>query len=173
MDGFRVMPMAEAVKIGDLFVTVTGCKDIVTPEHMRDIKQGAVLCNAGHFNVEVAVAKLKQQATRVEDVRSNIEALTFDLPNGETKTVYLLAEGKLVNLAAGDGHPAEIMDISFALQSLSMEYLVQHKGRLENTVHTVPDEIDKAVARLKLQTLGFAIDTLTDEQAQYISSANG
>ena len=173
MDGFRVMPMAEAVKIGDLFVTVTGCKDIITPEHMTDIQQGAVLCNAGHFNVEVAVQKLKKEATRIEDVRNNIEALVFDLPNGETKTVYLLAEGKLVNLAAGDGHPAEIMDISFALQALSMEYLVQHKGKLENTVYAVPDAIDQAVAALKLQTLGFAIDELTEEQAQYISSANG
>jgi len=173
MDGFQVMPMAEAVKIGDLFVTVTGCKDIVTPAHIADIKEGAVLCNAGHFNVEVAVAKLKKEATRIEDVRNNIEALTFDLPDGSTKTVYLLADGKLVNLAAGDGHPAEIMDISFALQSLSMEYLVQNQGKLANTVHAVPDAIDQTVAALKLQTLGLSIDTLTEEQAAYIRSSNG
>ncbi len=173
MDGFRVMPMNDAVKIGDLFVTVTGCKNIITPAHMQDIKEGAVLCNAGHFNVEVAVKALKREATRIEDVRLNIEALTFDLPDGSEKTVYLLAEGKLVNLAAGDGHPAEIMDISFALQALSMEYLVKNKGRLENTVYAVPDEIDKAVAALKLQTLGYAIDQLTPEQAAYIGSANG
>jgi adenosylhomocysteinase len=173
MDGFRVMPMAEAVTIGDLFITVTGCKDIVTPEHIAAIKEGAVLCNAGHFNVEVAVAKLKKQATRITDVRNNIEALTFDLPGGGEKTVYLLAEGKLVNLAAGDGHPAEIIDISFALQSLSMEYIVQNKGRLPIAVYPVPDFIDAAVAALKLQTLGVSIDQLTPEQAEYIRSANG
>jgi adenosylhomocysteinase len=173
MDGFRVMPMEEAAKIGDLFVTVTGCKDVITPAHIPLLQDGAVLCNAGHFNVEVAVAKLKKQATRIEDVRNNIEALIFDLPDGGKRTVYLLAEGKLVNLAAGDGHPAEIMDISFALQSLSMEYIVQNKGRLAYTVHAVPDAIDQAVAALKLQTLGLSIDALTDEQAGYINSANG
>ncbi len=173
MDGFRVMPMAEAVKIGDLFITVTGCKDIVTPAHIADIKEGSVLCNAGHFNVEVAVAKLKKAAARIEDVRQNIEALTFDLPDGGRKTVYLLAEGKLVNLAAGDGHPAEIMDISFALQSLCMEYIVRNKGSLSITVHPVPEAIDTAVAALKLQTLGLSIDQLTHEQAKYIQSANG
>ena len=173
MDGFTVMPMAEAVKIGDLFITVTGCKDIVTPEHIAQIKDGAVLCNAGHFNVEVAVAKLKKQAARIIEVRNNIEALTFGLPNGGEKTVYLLAEGKLVNLAAGDGHPAEIMDISFALQALSMEFIVQNKGRLEIGVHPVPEAIDTAVAALKLQTLGLSIDSLTPEQAEYLRSANG
>ena len=173
MDGFRVMPMAEAAAIGDLFITVTGCKDIVTPAHIAAIKEGAVLCNAGHFNVEVAVAKLKKEATRIEDVRTNIEALIFDLPDGGQKTVYLLADGKLVNLAAGDGHPAEIMDISFALQALSMEHIVQHHAGLTPGVYPVPDSIDSAVAALKLQTLGLAIDTLTPEQAEYIRSANG
>ena len=173
MDGFLVMPMAEAVKIGDLFVTVTGCKDVITPAHIPRMKDGAVLCNAGHFNVEVAVAKLKKEATRIEDVRENIEALTFDLPEGSKKTVYLLAEGKLVNLAAGDGHPAEIMDISFALQALSMDYIVQNKGKLENAVHPVPGAIDARVAVLKLQTLGLSMDQLSQEQAAYIQSANG
>ncbi len=173
MDGFAVMPMKDAVKAGDLFITVTGCKDVVTPEHIADIREGAVLCNAGHFNVEVAVAKLKKEATRIVDVRNNIEALTFDLPDGRQKTVYLLAEGKLVNLAAGDGHPAEIMDISFALQSLSMEYLTQNRGKLKPAVYTVPDAIDTRVAALKLRTLGLSIDRLTEDQAAYIQSANG
>ena len=173
MDGFTVLPMAEAVKTGDLFITVTGCRDIVTPAHIKDIKEGAVLCNAGHFNVEVAVKKLRKEAARITDVRNNIEALSFDLPDGTTKTVYLLAEGKLVNLAAGDGHPAEIMDISFALQALSMEYVVKHKGSLAVAVHPVPASIDTLVASLKLQTLGISIDTLTPEQAEYIKSSNG
>lgn len=173
MDGFTVLPMKEAVKTGDIFVTVTGCKDIVTPEHIADIKEGAVLCNAGHFNVEVAVAKLKKEAARVETVRQNIEALTFDLPGGVRKTVYLLADGKLVNLAAGDGHPAEIMDISFALQALSMEHIVKNHEKLQPGVYPVPESIDTAVAALKLKTLGVAIDCLTDEQAAYIRSANG
>ena len=173
MDGFTVLPMKEAVKTGDIFITVTGCKDIVTPEHIADIKEGAVLCNAGHFNVEVAVKKLKKEATRIEDVRKNIEALVFDLPDGGTKTVYLLAEGKLVNLAAGDGHPAEIMDISFALQALSMEHIVKNHENLKPGVYPVPDEIDTSVAALKLKTLGIAIDQLSPEQAAYIQSANG
>ncbi len=173
MDGFTVLPMAEAVKTGEIFITVTGCKDIVTPEHIADIKEGAVLCNAGHFNVEVAVAKLKKEATRTEDVRKNIEALMFDLPDGGTKTVYLLAEGKLVNLAAGDGHPAEIMDISFALQALSMEHIVKNSADLKPGVYPVPDTIDTAVAALKLKTLGVTIDRLSPEQAEYIKSANG
>ncbi|HPJ03535.1 MAG TPA: adenosylhomocysteinase [Candidatus Limiplasma sp.] len=173
MDGFTVLPMAQAVKTGDIFITVTGCKDIITPAHMKDIKEGAVLCNAGHFNVEVAVAKLKREATRIEDVRENIEALSFDLPEGDTKTVYLLAEGKLVNLAAGDGHPAEIMDISFALQALCLEHVAMHSDALTPGVYPVPDAIDSAVAALKLKTLGVAIDTLTDEQAAYIRSENG
>ena len=173
MDGFTVLPMQEALKTGDVFITVTGCKDVIMPEHMADIKEGAVLCNAGHFNVEVAVSKLKKEATRIENVRNNIEALSFDLPDGNTKTVYLLAEGKLVNLAAGDGHPAEIMDISFALQALSMEYIVHNYAALEPAVYPVPDLIDAAVATLKLKTLGVAIDTLTPEQAKYIKSANG
>ena len=173
MDGFTVLPMAEAVKTGDIFITVTGCKDIITPVHMKHIKEGAVLCNAGHFNVEVAVAKLKREATRIEDVRENIEALIFDLPDGDTKTVYLLAEGKLVNLAAGDGHPAEIMDISFALQALCLEHVAKHSDALTPGVYPVPDAIDSAVAALKLKTLGVTIDTLTDEQAAYIRSENG
>ena len=173
MDGFTVLPMAEAVRVGDLFITVTGCKDVITPAHIPAIKEGALLCNAGHFNVEVAVAKLKREATRIEDVRSNIQALVFDLPDGGQKTVYLLADGKLVNLAAGDGHPAEIMDISFALQALSMEYVLQNRGTLAHTAHPVPEEIDRLVATLKLQTLGLAIDRLSPEQAEYLRSANG
>ncbi len=173
MDGFTVLPMDRAVEVGDIFVTVTGCKDIITPAHIRTIKEGAVLCNAGHFNVEVAVAKLKKEATRIEDVRKNIEALLFDLPDGNTKTVYLLAEGKLVNLAAGDGHPAEIMDISFALQALCMEYIAKHHSELTPGVYPVPEDIDQAVAALKLKTLGVEIDQLTPEQAAYIHSENG
>ncbi len=168
MDGFDVMPMDEAAKVGELFVTVTGCKDILTMRHVPLLKQGAILCNAGHFNVEVAVAELKANA-RVSAVRKNIEALDF--PDG--KRVYLLADGRLVNLAAGDGHPAEIMDISFALQALTAEYVAKHGAGLPRKALELPREIDRQVAAMKLQAMGLSIDALTDEQARYLGSAHG
>lgn len=167
MDGFSVMPMAEAAKIGDFFVTVTGCRDVITWDHMLNMKNGAIMCNAGHFDVEVDVAGLRKNCVSSRTARKNIEA--FVLPGG--KEICLLAEGRLVNLAAGDGHPAEIMDISFALQALSAEYLVKNAKNLAKDVQEVPQEIDMACARMKIAAMGCAIDTLSDEQYQYLHSS--
>ena len=164
MDGFKVMPMADAAAEGDMFVTVTGCEDVIGPEHFLRMKDGAICCNAGHFDVEVAVAKLKAMAVSHGPARNNIEA--YKLANG--RTVYVIAEGRLVNLAAGDGHPAEIMDMSFAIQALSARYLVEHKGQLAQKLNKVPVEIDRAVALRKLSHWGVSIDTLTDAQYKYI-----
>jgi adenosylhomocysteinase len=164
MDGFKVMPMADAAAEGDIFVTVTGCEDVIGPEHFLRMKDGAICCNAGHFDVEVAVAKLKAMAVSHGPARNNIEA--YKLANG--RTVYVIAEGRLVNLAAGDGHPAEIMDMSFAIQALSARYLVEHKGQLAQKLNKVPVEIDRAVALRKLSHWGVSIDTLTDAQYKYI-----
>ncbi len=164
MDGFKVMPMLEAAPLGDFFVTVTGCEDVIGPEAFLRMKDGAICCNAGHFDVEVAVAKLKAMAVSHRPARNNIEAYTLE--NG--RTVYIIAEGRLVNLAAGDGHPAEIMDMSFAIQALSARYLVEHKGRLSARLNNVPWEIDQEVAFRKLGDWGVRIDTLTPEQKKYI-----
>lgn len=172
MDGFDVMTMAEAAPLGDIFLTVTGCRDVVTMEHIKNMKNGAILCNAGHFDVEVAVASMRAAATKVYEARHNIEGFVFEL-DGTEKTVYLLAEGRLVNLASGDGHPAEIMDISFALQSLSAEYLAKNGCELSAGVHEVPDEIDRDVAKMKLLTMEKHIDTLTEEQERYLHSSKG
>ena len=166
MDGCDVMPMDEAVKLGDLFITVTGCEDVIRAEHLSALKDGAILCNAGHFDVEVAVAAMRKASVKRYEARHNIEAL--ELADG--RTVYILAEGRLVNLAAGDGHPAEIMDISFALQALSAEYVVKHRASLKPGVYEVPPEIDEMVARMKLTAMGLSIDTLTETQREYIRS---
>ncbi len=172
MDGFDVMTMSEAAPLGDIFLTVTGCRDVVTMEHIREMKNGAILCNAGHFDVEVAVASMRAFAKKVYEARHNIEGFVFDF-DGTKKTVYLLAEGRLVNLASGDGHPAEIMDISFALQSLSAEYLAKNGRTLSAGVHEVPDEIDRNVAKMKLLTMEKHIDKLTEEQERYLHSSKG
>ena len=164
MDGFQVMPMADAAALGDFFVTVTGCEDVIGPEHFLRMKDGAICCNAGHFDVEVSVAGLKAMAVDHRPARNNIEA--YRLANG--RTIYIIAEGRLVNLAAGDGHPAEIMDMSFAIQALSARYLVEHKGMLVQKLNKVPVEIDRAVALRKLSHWGISIDTLTEEQYKYI-----
>ena len=167
MDGFAVMPMAEAAKVGDIFVTVTGCAGVITREHFLDMKDGAICCNAGHFDVEVDVAGLKKMAVDAAPARNNI--MGYRLENGNK--IYILAEGRLVNLAAGDGHPAEIMDMSFAIQALSARYLVQHPEmprKVGEMVHDVPREIDEEVARRKLAYWGCAIDTLTPEQHRYL-----
>ncbi|MBT3318675.1 MAG: adenosylhomocysteinase [Clostridia bacterium] len=163
MDGFSVMPMSEAVKIGDFFITVTGCEDVICGDHFTDMKDGAIMCNAGHFDVEVAVAELKKIADSTGEARNNIQSYKLG-----DKTLYIIAEGRLVNLAAGDGHPAEIMDLSFALQALSLKYLIDNKGKLENKVYNVPKEIDDYVAKLKLEALGIEIDALTDRQKKYM-----
>ncbi len=167
MDGFRVAKMDQAAAYGDLFVTLTGCRDVITLRHIPMMKDGAILCNAGHFDVEVAVAELKKIAVKVEPARNNIEAYTFE----GGKKVYILGEGRLVNLACGDGHPAEIMDISFALQALCAEYVAKNAKTLRPAVYEVPQEIDQAVARLKLKTMGVEIDALTPEQEAYIHSS--
>ena len=164
MDGFRVMKMADAAPLGDLFITATGCKDVITADELLSMKDGAICCNAGHFDVEVDVAWLRGNAVAKREARQNIEA--FTLENG--RTVYILGEGRLVNLAAGDGHPAEIMDMSFAIQALSARYLVQHQGALPQKLNNVPAEIDTEVAFRKLASEGISIDTLTPEQHLYI-----
>ena len=164
MDGFEVMPMDDAAALGDIFVTVTGCSGVITREHFLKMKDGAILSNAGHFDVEVDVAGLQALAVKHYEARRNIEG--YELPNG--KTVFLIAEGRLVNIAAGDGHPAEIMDMSFAIQALSARYLAEHRGQLAPGVVPVPAEIDTAVALKKLETLGIRIDTLTEEQKAYL-----
>ena len=164
MDGYRVMPMAEAAKLGDIFCSATGNCDIITPEHFAVMKDGAILSNAGHFNVEVAMDALEEYAVKKYEARKNITG--YVLPNG--KTVFVLAEGRLVNIAAGDGHPAEIMDMSFAIQALSAKYLADNRGKLQPGVVPVPRETDLAVAARKLQTMGISIDTLSEKQAEYI-----
>ena len=166
MDGFEVMPMIEAAKYGDFFITVTGNTDIINKEHFVVMKSGAILCNAGHFDVEVNVAQLKQIAVTEKIARVNITEYT--LPGGQQ--LYLLAEGRLVNLAAGDGHPAEVMDMTFALQALSLQYVAQNYEKLSAKVYQVNTAIDEKVAMLKLQSLGLAIDKLTNEQVKYLAS---
>ena len=164
MDGFKVMPMLEAAALGDIFVTVTGCEDVIGPDAFLCMKDGAICCNAGHFDVEVAVAKLRAMALSHRPARNNIEAYT--LANG--RTVYIIAEGRLVNLAAGDGHPAEIMDMSFAIQALSARHLALNRGQMGQKLNNVPVEIDREIAFRKLADWGIMIDKLTPEQEQYL-----
>ncbi len=167
MDGFEVLPMHEAAVLGDLFVTVTGCAGVITQPDFMVMKEGAVLCNAGHFDVEVDMKWLREYSTEIREMRANI--MGYTLPNG--KHVYVLAEGRLVNLAAGDGHPAEIMDMSFAIQALSAKYLVEHAGELKEKLIDVPAEVDLEVANRKLAFLGVTIDRLTPEQEAYLNSS--
>ena len=165
MQGFRVMKMDEAARIGDVFVTVTGCKDVITPAHFAVMKNNALLTNAGHFDCEVDVAGLAKMAVKRELRRENIEG--FTLPDG--RVLNVIGEGRLVNLAAGNGHPAEIMDMSFAVQALALEWLAKHRDNLEKKVYNVPDEIDDQIGRVKLAALGLSIDTLTPEQVEYLN----
>ena len=166
MDGFTVLPMKEAAKIGDFFITVTGCKDIITREHFPLMKNEAILCNAGHFDCEVSRSDLEAICVSRKERRQNITGYTLE--NGNT--VNLIAEGRLVNLAAGDGHPAEIMDMSFAIQALGARYIAQNPGKLSNQVIPVPKEIDDYVAQVKLASLGVSHDVLTPEQLRYMDS---
>ena len=167
MDGFSVLPMNEAAEIGDFFVTVTGCSGVITEPDFLKMKEGAVLCNAGHFDVEVDMKRLREISTEIREMRNNITGYT--LPNG--KHVYVLAEGRLVNLAAGDGHPAEIMDMSFAIQALSAKYLAENAGRLKEKLIDVPRTVDLEVAHRKLSFLGIRIDRLTPEQEDYLNNS--
>ena len=164
MDGFEVMPMAEAAARGDFFVTVTGDCHVITPEHMQMMKDGAVLCNAGHFDIEIDVKGLRNLAVQHAEIRNNIEE--YLLPNG--RRIYLLAEGRLVNLAAADGHPVEIMDMSFALQFACALRMAQEGRNLKPALYPVPRDVDQEVAMRKLKAIGVSIDTLTDEQKQYL-----
>jgi adenosylhomocysteinase len=166
MDGFEVLPMAQAAEIGDLFCTATGDKSVIRREHMERMKDGAILANTGHFNVEIDIQALRSLATEARDARAFVEE--FTLENGNR--IYLLADGRLINLSAAEGHPAIVMDMSFANQALSAEYAVAHAAELERKVYPVPPAIDKEIARLKLATMGVAIDTLTEEQERYLAS---
>ena len=166
MDGFRVMPMAEAAHQGDIFITVTGNKHVIRPEHFAVMKDGAIVCNSGHFDIEIDLKSLKEQATEVKEVRNFTEQ--YILPNG--KSIIVIGEGRLVNLAAAEGHPSAVMDMSFANQALACEHLVKNKGQLEPGMHSIPVEVDQEIARLKLQAMGIAIDSLTPEQVEYINS---
>jgi len=167
MDGFRVMPMAQAAPVGDLFITVTGNKHVIRTEHFEAMKDGAIVCNSGHFNVELQLeGGLYNAARSRQPVRDFVEE--FVLTSG--KRVYVLADGRLVNLSAAEGHPAMVMDMSFANQALSAEWILQHKERLGRGVHVIPEEIDREIARIKLKTMGYAMDVLTPEQIEYLAS---
>ncbi len=164
MDGFQVMPMSEAARFGDIFITVTGNINVIRKEHMEVMKDNAIMANAGHFDVEISKGDLDGLAVTKRLLKNNIEE--FLMPDG--RKLYLLAEGRLVNLAAGDGHPAEVMDLSFSLQALSLIYVIQNRDKLGNHVYNVPEEIDKKVAYLKLRSESIQIDELTDEQKDYL-----
>ena len=166
MDGFQVMPMLEAAKIADIIVTATGDKSVVAKSHFEVMKDGCIVANTGHFNVEIEIGALRAMATETREAREFVEEFTF----ADGRKVYLLAEGRLVNLSAAEGHPAQVMDMSFANQALSAEYIVQNATELERKVYVVPKEIDDEIARLKLATMGISIDQLTEEQAKYLAS---
>ena len=166
MEGYRVMPIAEAAKEGDIFLTVTGDKHVVDIHHIMDMKDGAMVCNAGHFDSEVNVPELKKLAIEIKRIRPYLDE--YKLSNG--KSIYVLAEGGLVNLVAAEGHPASVMDMSFANQALGIEFLVKNRGRLENKLYTLPEHVDMEIAKLKLDSMGISIDTLTEEQEEYLNS---
>lgn len=167
MDGYEVMPMKEAAKYGDFFITVTGCSGVIDEEDFSQMKEGAILCNAGHFDVEIDMKRLREIAVETKEMRNNI--MGYRLPSGVW--IYVLAEGRLVNLAAGDGHPAEIMDMSFAIQALSAKYLVEHENEQKEKLIDVPKSVDMEVAKRKLNFLGKEIDVLTTEQEKYLNSS--
>jgi adenosylhomocysteinase len=166
MDGFQVLPMERAAEVGDIFVTATGDKSVIRREHLQRMRDGAIIANTGHFNVEIDLPALRSLAAATRTARPLVEE--FRLEDG--RRLYLLADGRLVNLAAAEGHPAAVMDMSFANQALSCEYVVQNAASLERRVYPVPDEIDDEIARLKLDTMGIVIDTLSEEQARYLAS---
>ena len=165
-DGFRVMPMNEAAKIGDIFLTVTGNKDVITGEHYPLMKSGAILSNAGHFDVEVNIPQLESQSVSRKTVRANVE----EFLQKDGRKIYLLAQGRLVNLASGDGHPAEIMDLSFAVQFFSIAHILHNHAKLDQKVYLMPNEINNQIAEIKLASIGVEIDSLTEEQKVYLNS---
>ncbi len=166
MDGFRVMPVAEAARIGDIFITATGDTDIITREHFKVMKDGVILCNTGHFNVEIEIPALEEMSKSKKRVREFVDEYVLE----DGRRIFLLAEGRLINLAAAEGHPASVMDMSFANQALVAEYIVKEGRNLEAKVYPVPKEIDEMVARLKLESMDINIDTLTPEQEEYLKS---
>ncbi|MDV2480195.1 MAG: adenosylhomocysteinase [bacterium] len=166
MDGFEVLPMGDAAPIGDIFVTITGDISVIRPTHFKKMKDGAILCNSGHFNVEIDLPGLERMTVKKRTIRPFLEE--YSLKN--QRRLYVLGEGRLINLAAAEGHPSSVMDMSFANQALAAEYIHQNAGELESKVYPVPEEIDKAIASLKLQALGVKIDTLTKKQEGYLSS---
>ena len=166
MDGFRVMPMDEAARIGDIFVTVTGDLNVIDRGHFAAMKNGAIVANSGHFNVEINIPALEEMASDKRQVRPFVEQYT--LPDG--RIINMLGEGRLINLAAAEGHPASVMDMSFANQALGVEYMVKNAAKMEKKVYSIPDEIDREIARLKLSAMGVEIDTLTPEQIKYLNS---
>jgi adenosylhomocysteinase len=166
MDGYEVLSMADAAAIGDIFCTATGDKHVIAREHLESLKDGAIVCNTGHFNVEIDIGALRSLAIETREAREFVEEFTL----ADGRRLYLLAEGRLVNISAAEGHPAIVMDMSFANQALSTEYAVQHAATLERKVYPVPREIDEEIARLKLATMGVTIDQLTEEQARYLAS---
>ncbi|MFI5174549.1 MAG: adenosylhomocysteinase, partial [Terriglobia bacterium] len=166
MDGFQVMPMAQAAPLGDVFVTLTGDKLVIRREHFEKMKDGAVLANSGHFNVEIEIPALEAMSTTKRTVRDYVEE--YKMADG--RRLFLLGEGRLINLASAEGHPASVMDMSFANQALSAEWMAKNAKKLEKKVYGVPEEIDKEIARLKLESMGVSIDTLTPEQVEYLAS---
>jgi adenosylhomocysteinase len=166
MDGYSVMPVSEAAKVGEIFVTVTGDIHVLRREHFVEMKDGAIICNSGHFNVEIDIDALEAMAISHRPVREFVEEYT--LPNG--RRINLLGEGRLINLASAEGHPASVMDMSFANQALSVEFAVKNRGGLEKKVYPVPQDIDSEIARLKLKAIGIQIDELTEEQKKYLTS---
>jgi len=166
MDGFRVMPMEEAAGLGDFFVTVTGNTKVIRKEHFDRMKDGAIVCNSGHFNAEIDLPSLEKIASKKRFVRDYVEEYTLS----DGRKVCILGEGRLINLASAEGHPAAVMDMSFANQALSVEYLVKEAKTLSNKVYPVPKKIDAGIARLKLQSMGIGIDKLTKEQERYLAS---
>ena len=166
MEGYRVMPISEAAKEGDIFLTVTGDKHVIDIEHMLSMKDGAFVSNAGHFDCEITIEALKNYTTEIKRIRPFLDE--YKLTNG--KSIYVLAEGRLVNLSAAEGHPASVMDMSFANQALGMEYIVKNRGKLENKLYTLPESVDQAIASLKLESMGIKIDSLTEEQVAYLNS---
>jgi adenosylhomocysteinase len=166
LDGFRVMRMIEAAPIGDIFVTLTGDINVVDKHHFEVMKDGAIVANSGHFNVEINIPALEEMAVSKRLVRPFVDA--YELPDG--RRIHILGEGRLINLAAAEGHPASVMDMSFANQALSAEYMVKNANKLEKKVYGVPENIDREIARLKLETMNISIDTLTEEQIKYLNS---
>jgi adenosylhomocysteinase len=168
MDGYRVMSMSEAAKIGDIFITLTGDINVIRPEHFAVMKDNAIVCNSGHFDVEIDIKGLKAMSTKVRKTREFIEEFTLK----NKKRINLLAGGRLINLSAAEGHPASVMDMSFANQALCAEWVAKNHKKLKKQVYNVPEEIDKKVASLKLKTMGIEIDSLTEEQKKYLTSWN-